>query len=1561
MRTAPELTGRTGHTADQRADLYSFGAMAYEWATGRAPFLECDPLRLLHEQLAATPPAPIDLRPELPKALSDILLRLLEKEPGRRYQSIQGLKHDLDCLSRALRHGDPAEFALGERDFPARLAPHQTVGRAREIAQLHAAVDAAARGEFRAVLVSGGAGVGKTALVNEIRAHVSARKGRFVAGKFDQYDHAGSSATFEALRALGRLLLAEPEAELAVDRNRILRALGAHAAVAAAIPEFRLLLGDLPEPAESNPAHAIARTTAAVLSILRAVASAQRPLVVMLDDLQWARESTARFIETLLGEGGAQGLVVVGVYRDDELPAGHPVAAALPRWLQCPDAPNVIHLRNLDEVQLAEMLGAMLRLPAPKAGRLAHGVRPHTGGNPYDTVEFVNAMRRDRVLQLGPAGWHWGRDDLRSHAGDADVVDLISARIARLPAPLRELLEAMACVQHEAGVELVRAASGMGAADLASALDVLSEEGLVLRVPGPPEQVRLRHDRVQQAVYLPLGADRRLELHLAVARRLAVRPGMESEAASQYLAVGGAHLEPVESRIAAALLRQAAAAARKVANVAASRRMLEAALALLERAESAGGDDLALVLGCETDLHFSLCSLGALEDADAVYARMEARAQDPISLASAACWQLDSLTVRGKLPESLSLGLGLIGRLGIEVPQQLDRIDAAPLFAGLREWVEAFDQDREQARPHAREERAKAAAEILNFLGPAAFYHGAGLCCWIVREAQRIWDRHGPYEHLMTLSFGGWVGPWRGDYRTGYECTRQVLAFAEASKWEMDAAQCRFIHGQASAHWFEPMERVLQHAIQARDELVALGNLAAACWNSRVVLQATLECARTIDAVASEVRSAQEFASRIGNSAGLVVAVAQGQLLNALRGQTYRTGSFDDGNFSEERFLAQFARIPGAALNLHLRGAIAAAIFADAPQLRARTAAATNVLMNAHAALYHVVWIHWLGLLGCAWSIRANGEPAGPAPLAEIDRSLEWLAGRAADAPQNFRHMYLHGLAERAWATGEIAGAATHFDEALRAVEEVTRPWHRALITERAGRFHSASGRVLLGRALLREAEQLYGDWGASAKSALLRHELGLAGSGAPADTSQADTTRGDIDTRAVLRAAQALACELSTAGLVAAVNEVLSGVTGATRVVLAIWDDETSDWMVQDAGAPAAVPEAPHLPLSVLRYAERTREPLVLADAPADDRFARDPYYEGVARCSLLVLPIVRQGAARAVLLLENRVSRGAFNAAHLDTVRVLAGQLAVSLENARLYERLERKVELQTQQLREAQSRLIAEARRAGMAQIATNVLHNVGNVLTSVNVSARLLAQRVRDSRIARVDDAARLLRGNAGDLKEFLAHDDRGRLLPGYLEELAQGLQAERDEILGELARLGTSVDHIKNVVAMQQSYAGATGVLEETSPAQLLEDALRIHADTLKHLRVSVRRHYAQLPPLPMDRTRVMQILLNLVENACQAMEACDGERILDVKMRQDHGRLDISIADTGCGIAPGDLTRIFSHGFTTKKGGHGFGLHSCAIAAHEIGGELAVQSDGPARGATFTLRLPIAG
>jgi len=1291
---APEQTGRTGGAVDQRADLYSLGATLFELAVGRPPFRDEDPLQLIHRHLAERPEAPADLDPSVPRVLSDIILRLLEKEPEQRYQSAEGLAYDL-ALLRDGKADDPALVVLGERDFPLRLAPpSRLVGRNAEIADLKAAFSGAVRGDGRVLLVCGPPGVGKTALIDELRPVVAARGGWFVTGRFDQNpSDVTSDAAGEALRGVIRLLLAEPDASLAKLRTCIAEAMGGNARIVASLlPELAVLL-DLPaaEPgAEAGDSEA--RLFQGILQLLRAVVSPDRPLVMVVDDLQWGSATPVGFLDAVLRDADIAGLLIVGAYREAEVDDARPWPTMLARWERLGCVPARLRVANLPAADLGALLAEMLRLPAAAAARLAAAIATQTGGNPYDSVELVNALRRDGILLVGDAGWTWDPEALLAFVAGSDVDDLLAARLQRLPAASQALLELMACLAADVEPELLRAATGEPAEKILELLAPALEDGLL--VLERADSVRFRHDRVQQAAYARLDSDRRGELRLAAARRLADDPGFGMVAAQQYLAALDRVLEPAERRRVVGLFRLAAGRIQLV-NAATAEQFLAAAVRLI--AESGAPEDDRLLAEVQPEWHAALYALGRLAEADEVYREIERRDPDPLTLTPSVCVQISSLTGRGFTAEAVALALGLLRRLGLRVPGPAElAAEAVRTREVLDEWAAAAYSDADRNRPEISDPRVAAAARVINRAMPPSFFSDQLTMAWLVAEACRLWTEHGPHAALVCpIGHAMIVTAAHDDYRTGYVAVRRVLAASAARGYEPETSQARFLFAVSAGHWFEPLEEDIQEARQAYEGLLNAGDLLFACFTFHASTPSMLDCATNLDSFAAEVEAGISFAARTGNEQTSSVSLSFRQLVRSLRDESAEPAAC----FADPDYLSAVDRHPMAAAYYHIARAQAAAIFADAEGLLRHSAAAMPLLPYIQGA-YATARAYLMRALALAHVAR-EGQPAERAgALAELDECRQWLARRAADGPATFGHLVRLIEAERAWAVGADRDAAVAFDAALEEVAPRRRPWHHALITERAAAFHQANGTQRTGRMLLTEAAQLYRAWGATAKVRRLEAAQPFLRGRVESPARSGDSTittrvsMESIDLLAVLKASQVLSSETNLDRLRIRVVEVMRTLTGAGIVQLLV-RGEADGWFLYDDDSGTSLPlaeavERGLLPLSAVRYAERTRIPLLVEDATHDDRFARDRYVAALDRCSLLVVPILVQGSPRAMVLLENRLGRNMFTPDRLDAVALIAGQLAVSLDNALLYASLERKVTERTQELAEANRQL-------------------------------------------------------------------------------------------------------------------------------------------------------------------------------------------------------------------------------------------------------------------------------
>ncbi|QRP46879.1 AAA family ATPase [Amycolatopsis sp. FDAARGOS 1241] len=1259
---APEQTGRTGRSVDQRADLYSLGATLYELATGAPPFGSGDPLRLTHDHLAQVPVPPDELNPQLPAPLPEIISRLLEKEPDNRYQTADGVVHDLARLrdTRAGRATGPVR--IGEHDFPLGLAaPPRLVGRDAEVAALREAFEHATVGRCRAVLVSGAAGVGKTALVDELRPAVTSQGGWFLAGKFDQYRRdLEFDGVYQAFRALGRLLLADPESELARVRRGILDAVGPNAGLlTAVVPEFAALLGTPPDP--GDPLTAQSRAQHSSVRILRAVASRDRPVVLFLDDLQWAGRGPLGFVDLLLDEEPIAGLLLVGAQRDVAEPA-----ALLSR---ARDQAGVRHLRlrNLTAPSLVAMVAETLRTDAAAAARLVEAIEPRTSGNPYETVQLLNALSRQGVLTASPAGWRWDPAVVRAHLGPAEVGDLLAARLEALPPPSRQLVEALACLGGQVETAVLQTATGEPAGVVAQRLTPALDEGLLVPAQDPHGAVRFRHDRIRESV-LPTLGPRRPALHLAMARRLAPAPELFAVAADQYLPVLDAVGDPAERQRVAELLRLAADQAALTGDYARVSALLAAAVRTADPADQ----DLAAEL--RTARQAALFSAGRLAEAEAEYRLIEQLRRSTVDRAGATAVHVRSLSHQTRFAEAISLGLAALRECGLDVPTP-DRLPAEvdERFDRLYHWLDHSDPADEPTRPDLADPALLAASRLIDAALPAAYFVAdPALIAWLSLETLRIWLEHGPGPTLVgPASHAAYhAGAQRGAYSAGYRALQRIVALGEARGWEPGTSQARHMFAALSG-WFEPIENGVRAARQARGGLIAAGDLAYAGYTYQLSVPYLADCAPTLENFVAEVDEGFAFLRRTGNEQTGQWLDSYRWLADVLRGESpAATG--------DPIPLDRFADNPLALFYAHLCHAVAAVLFGEPADL-ARHSAEAMALLPATAGFYSTTEARLLHGLALAEQARAAGDAERADLLSQVDEEVLWLAARVGDAPENFLHLLRLTEAERAWVAGDFRGAVRAFDAARREVVQRRRPWHRALIDERAARFHLAHGIEHTGFDLLARARDDYAAWGATAKVAQLDWAYPALRSGP--DTGLADTrpaahlrstvTTGTLDLLGILSASQALSSETSIDRLHSRVVEVLSAMTGATGVHLTLWSDDRQDWLLPtpadaDPGRDRAVPR------SVLRYVRRTGAPIVVDDVTRDDRFAHDPCFADLTCCSLLAVPILSRGTLRGALLLENRLIRGAFTADRLDAVELIASQLAVSLDNAQLYAQL-------------------------------------------------------------------------------------------------------------------------------------------------------------------------------------------------------------------------------------------------------------------------------------------------
>ncbi|MBU3664753.1 MAG: PAS domain S-box protein [Chthoniobacterales bacterium] len=1282
---APEQTGRMNRPVDYRADLYALGGTFYRLATGRAPHAGTDRAALIHAHLAAAPRPPAELAAWMPPVLSQIILRLLAKEPDERYQSASGLADDLASLRAAAEHGEPLDsvaLRAKERVLIPR-APRRHHGRDHALGELRDAFDAVTRGGREYLFLAGEAGVGKTSLVNELQRPVALRGGHFVRGKCEQFRRDRPLlAPVQALRQLLTLLAGESEKMLHELRSRLTAGLGPEAgALFELLPELRLLTGELPSAPALDPREAQRRLNELLVRLVRLVSSPAQPLVLVIDDMQWADEPTLDFATALLDDEDLDGVLLVGLFRRDE--SGPGLARVTAKA-----SPAILPLENLPPDELSSLVGEMLGVPGEEVRALAEQIHRATRGNPFHAIELVQSLHREGTLVFDTAlrRWTWDAAVLAMQAPSANVVEFLTRNLSDLPPPTADALVAAACLGADLNLEVLALATDRTVEETAAVLLPALERG-VLVTPDALEFTRAAgmarfafcHDRMQQAAAALREEPWRLQRQLDMARRLAAAPddAVAPLRAAGLYAEACALLEDAEEKEkVAALFLGAGRHARAAGAFATAHRFLRLALELL--APDPWHYAPALAWDLHEELHVVCYCLPDYAASDAAYAALVAHATGTGLLANAAAIQVMSLSNRTRYEEAVRLGSALLDELGIRVPLEHPEESFTKELAELYRAIDAGALQRLPTRGEANI-TAHAAAKLLNRMVPAAFFFRPAVANWLVVHAARTWAEENyddarlyPMACLALATI-----PAHGDYATGYRAARASLMIGENTERGVETARVRHVFGLFNCHWLETLEHGLAQAQQAHEALLRSGELEFACYTFFTSQTALLDTAATLADLAVENRRALAFAEKTGNRHATESYTAFRGLLTALDEEAaFPTDEIPDAN-------------PMAACFHHTTRALIACLLGE-DENHTRHAEAAARLAPYITGFYPTALINFLESLALlSRQRRGDLDPALPGRVAA---NQDWLAARAADAPANFSHLHDLVEAERLAVAGHGNTALAVYERAIRRAKAHHRPWHAALATEKAARAYLALDLEEAGHRLLEQARARYAAWGATRKCAALAAEFPFLHT-APT---------GWRDAQPLLAAMQQLAALRSVPQLAEATAEILHRLSGATDVqVLA--PDENDEWMLKagyhdkDSLPRKTLAEAEKnavVASSVVRLGLRSLQPVITDDAVADTRFATDPRYRDRERCAVLGIPVLSRNRAVAFVVLENHRLRGAFTAGIADTVGTLCGQLGVSLENARLYRSLETKVEERTKELRAAEQSLARTA---------------------------------------------------------------------------------------------------------------------------------------------------------------------------------------------------------------------------------------------------------------------------
>jgi predicted ATPase/serine phosphatase RsbU (regulator of sigma subunit) len=1308
---SPEQTGRMNRLLDRRSDLYSLGVTLYELLTGVLPFQSADPLELVHSHIARAPLPPHTVRPEVPELLSQVVMRLLAKDPEERYQNAAGLKADLEaCLTGLRADGSVVPFELGRNDLCDELRiPQRLYGRDAEVAELLAAFERTRRGAAQLLLITGTSGIGKSALVNEIQKGTLSG-GYFVRGKFDQM---GRSIPYAAIAAacgdLVRAVLTEPPRKLVAVKQRIAAALGPNGQLLVdLIPDLELLIGPQPEVPALGPRESQLRFELAFQSFVQAVACAQHPLCMFLDDLQWADAASLRLVHLMLTNPRRGHLLLVGAYRESEVEPGHPLARALGE-LRAAEAPlGEVRLGPLELAHVAELLGDMLGAGRERTLPLAALLLRKTLGSPFFLGQCLIALHKEGLLTLEAGVWRWDLDTIERATVTDNVVEFMVARLRRLAPGTQDVLRLAACIGHTFDVEILRRISPAPAAAIADGLWEAIREGLVLPVDArgsAPDSAdadeldydlrticRFQHDRVQQAAYELIGAEERPALHLGIGRLLLARAGgvPDDEALFEIvnqMNVGAALIaDPVEQRALAELNRLAGRKAKAAAAHRAAVALLETSLSLL--GERAWDDDYELVT--DVCLAKAECEslIGNSDEAFRLLALLARHARSVADRMRVAELKTVILTGVDRVEEAAACGVEAARLVGLSFPSERAAIAAAVRtdFPALRAELSARGIESVAALPVMTDPEARAAVSALFRSMPAVIQTDPNLLVLITLRVVELSLRRGnsPCSPYYYVAFGLGLGTVAGDMDAAYRLGQLGVSLAERLGDRIVAGASRLVFGGFISPWRDHLSVSVEHLRQGKRALLDSGDYSRLGYGVSYEITYRFLQGDNLDEIDAAIDEARALLQRTGDMVNVRQLELVRRAIADVRGQmgggppSQPDVAFDQIILGSGNRYLLCSRHVFRAITFYLGGDF------EAAAAEAEAAAAIPVLgsfLIAEQCFYGA-----LALAGC---LRATTDEAARARLlAALRESEERLRAWAAAGPANFAARHALVAAELAAITGAADDALDGYERAIALATESGAVHHQAIAADLGARFHLERGRERLARVYQADARYSYGRWGAAPELDEVRADGGVRRT---TTTSASSSKSEQIDILTVMRASQAISTEIVLPKLLATLMRIVIEQAGAEiGHLLLVRDGEL--WVEAAAGGESGGPwqrirfdgepagaVADLAPRSVIAYAQRTRKTVLLASAQRGHIFSADPYFAARRPRSVLCVPMLRGGQLVGLLYLENSLTAQAFTAGRVSILEVLAAQAAISIENAMLYEQAEARAHLE------------------------------------------------------------------------------------------------------------------------------------------------------------------------------------------------------------------------------------------------------------------------------------------
>lgn len=1310
---SPEHTGRANRPVDRRSDLYSLGVTYYELFTGRLPFETEDLLEIVHSHIARTPQTPMEVNSEIPRPLSDLIMKLLSKNPEHRYQSAHGVQIDLEnCHGQLTGAGKIYPFALAGHDVSGQFQIPKTIyGRDKEKERLLSAFRRAARGARELVLVHGASGIGKTALTLDIDRAIALENGVLAYGRYEESESGASfSALTGAFKELLQGILSEGPGSLNRWRERLKIALGQSGRVILdSIPEAVLVLGRQPELEKLEPAAAHTRQVRVFQSFLQVFCRPERPLVLFLDQVQWADNASLEFLFSLLESKEIEFLLVVAAFRDEPTPAVKWVNERSSAIREKGIGVQDIGLGPLSGDQAARLVADTLHASPDVVEPLSELIIRKTGGNPFFIREFLRTLYVDRLLVFDGVKrfWHWDQKGVEAKSYTDNVLDLMTANVNRLNPQTRETLQTASVMGVRFDPDIVAEVCGKKPEEVYQIIEEAIAAGLVARhVSGRSsgqsmERFKFIHDRIQRTLYRLIPENEKPNLHLSIGETL-LKTAPEDERSNRLLEIvhhlnkGAKAISTESERLDLARLNlEASRRAKGSGMIEAAYSCSKAGLDLAE--DSLWTSDYELMLELHLEKMETASLIGAYEEMEMLGQTAMSSVWTDLEKVRILQIRINALMVMNHWPEAARQAIEALALLGIDLPEamydqmrEILREKVMSITSGCSSIEKLLDL------PEMTDPNYLAAMQIMAKVYPAFNAVYSDRAPLLITEMVRLSVVHGnaPASALAYIYFAIVLCIER-EFEKAYKFGRMALDLARRFKDRSYEIYVKFVFNLAVRHWREHLSETLAPFYEVHKAGLETGDFFQSTY--ALVYRAVFIylMGRPLEEADKELEDCGLTLQRLGQTDAFNFVWLFRQFIANLDGRSKDPSVLNGPYFDEQEIMARESEADnrGRDFGICLGKLFLNMLFEQYEKALdfikgiAELTEGTPPVMAlwTQCVFYEAITRITLRRRGDAPEMRAEHEE-------RIGQCMTHLEAWHQDAPMNMAQKHLLAKAELARVNELPLEAAELYDQAISAAKKNKYLHDEALANELAARFYFDRGKITIGRSYLLEAHYTYKRWGALAKVQQLEEKYSdilsillqgpekgsysVTRSISPTTSKEADS----LDLASAFKAAQALSGEIVLEKLIERLMSIIMENAGAEKGFLILERDGRlaiefsvhADQTEFESQALHPLEESPCLSAAIVNYAAHTKEVVLLEDAENEGKFTTDPYIIKNRIKSVLCLPLIKKDELAGVIYLENNLFPGAFTTDHFEALNWLSTQAAISLENAKLYQKV-------------------------------------------------------------------------------------------------------------------------------------------------------------------------------------------------------------------------------------------------------------------------------------------------